>query len=166
MTRSFIALCSLIGSLAWAQSAVLPRPDLTPGEVDPAVTAAMLRNPAFIKARRHVRESEKKEIFRLYGVPWSERAKYEVDHYVPLCLGGKNSRGNLWLEPWNGQFGAHTKDRLEIFLHRRVNKGQMSLSQAQAEFLNGPWTNALAKYGIAPSGLRNTVFKVTHKAVK
>lgn len=143
----------------------LPDPNLTPGVVDTNVTAEMLRVPAFIKARRNVPVSEKKEVFARYGIPWSQHSRFEIDHYVPLCIGGVNTISNLWPEVWGGKYGAHAKDRIECFLHRRVNKGQMTLQEAQSAFLDGPWTNAFSKYGLKP-GLRTTVFKLTHKAVK
>jgi len=164
MKKLIVCLCLIACQLNAANW--LPDPKLTPGEVDPTVTLEMLRSPAFIKSRRNVPISEKKAIFRLYGVPWSERAHYEVDHYLPLCLGGKNSRANLWLEWWDGPFGAHTKDRLEMYLHRQSLKGTITLKEAQSAFLDGPWTNALAKYNIKVSGTRNALFKLTHRAVK
>lgn len=143
----------------------LPDPKLTPGVVDTNVTAQMLRSPKFIKARRHVGEAEKRLVFQRYGIPWEQHKSFEVDHYVPLCIGGQNTISNLWPEPWSGPYGAHAKDRLEVYLHRRVNKGQMTLQEAQACFLNGTWTNAYNAAGFKP-GLKQRVFTITHRPVK
>jgi len=53
-------------------------------------------------------------------------ADYEEDHFIPLEVGGhpKDPR-NLWPEPWNlwvgtNDYGAHTKDLVESFIHDEV----------------------------------------------
>lgn len=145
--------------------AILPLPSLTPGVVNTNVTAALLRSPKFIKAARSVPESEKREVFQRYGIDWSQRSKFEIDHYLPLCLGGMNTVSNLWPEHWNGIYGAHAKDRLEVYLHRKVNKGTISLQEAQDAFLKTSWTNSFVKYGLKP-GIKTKLFPLIHKAVK
>jgi len=56
---------------------------------------------------------------------------YELDHIIPLELGGcPDCEGNLWMEPWSHP-GAHEKDRVEDYLHREVCQGRMSLGEAQ-----------------------------------
>ena len=62
--------------------------------------------------------------------------KYEEDHFLPLALGGHpTDERNLWPEAWDGDWGAHKKDRLENHLHRAVcNKHveqRMMLKDAQ-----------------------------------
>lgn len=48
------------------------------------------------------------------GAPASEASQYELDHFVPLALGGNpTSLDNLWLQRWLGPWNAHIKDRLE-----------------------------------------------------
>jgi hypothetical protein len=143
----------------------LPDPKLTPGEVDPAVTLDMLRSPAFIKARRNVPESEKKEVYRRYGMdPHKPPCPCEVDHLVSLELGGSNSISNLFPQPYTGQWNARMKDRLENYLHRQVLKGKMSLSEAQNAIAVN-WTNAYVKAGFKP-GIKQRVFNVTHRREK
>jgi hypothetical protein len=57
---------------------------------------------------------------------------YEEDHFVPLALGGHpTDPRNLWPEPWEGKWGAHTKDKLETRLHRLLCTGGVNLKQAQ-----------------------------------
>lgn len=158
------ALC-LVCVLVQAQPSVLPRQDLTPGIADPSVSAEQLRHPSFIRKRRNVPLAEKKLVLQRYGIPWSQHRLYEIDHDLPLCLGGMNTISNLWPEPWAGPYGAKFKDRLEVYLHRRVNKGQMTLQEAQACFLTEPWTNAYNRAGFKP-GLKQRVFSITHRPVK
>jgi hypothetical protein len=66
-----------------------------------------------------------------YGLSDS-RANYELDHLVPLEVGGDGySVQNLWPEPYHIEFGAHIKDAFENYLHNQVCSGAMSLSDAQ-----------------------------------
>lgn len=108
----------------------------------------MLRSPKFIKGSRNVPESAKREVFRRYGIPWEQRRQFEVDHLVPLCLGGENAVSNLWPESWSGRWGAHSKDRLEVYLHKQVNRGKLSLHDAQTMIATN-WTNAFIKCGLS-----------------
>jgi hypothetical protein len=73
-------------------------------------------------------------------------ADWEEDHRVPIEAGGHpTSPQNISPEPWIGQWGAHTKDRLENFVHRAICKGQMPLADGQAIFL-GDWHLSYLKY--------------------
>jgi hypothetical protein len=58
---------------------------------------------------------------------------YELDHIVPLTLGGHPRKlANLALQPWEGERGAWRKDALEIRLQRLVCGGVLTLNEAQA----------------------------------
>ena len=84
-------------------------------------------------------ERVKIDRFAAYGIH-DALANYELDHLIPLELGGApRDVGNLWPEPWEsrgahlapaGQ-GAESKDRVENALHDDVCGGRMSLSDAQ-----------------------------------
>lgn len=69
-------------------------------------------------------------------VPQGERLSgYELDHWIPLSLGGAPSDPrNLVLQPWPE---AKRKDRLETQLHRAVCSGRVSLRDAQLRM--GAW---------------------------
>src|SRR5260370_28866183 len=57
---------------------------------------------------------------------------YELDHFVPLELGGcPDCRSNLWAEPYDASLGAKQKDRVENYLHRQACSGEISLKEAQ-----------------------------------
>jgi len=58
---------------------------------------------------------------------------YEVDHFIPLELGGSNDIKNLWLEPAEPKPGFHEKDIVENCLHYQVCFGNESLQKAQEE---------------------------------
>lgn len=56
----------------------------------------------------------------------------ELDHIMPLCLGGSNDRSNLQLEPWAE---AREKDIGEHDACRDVRAGKLSCKAARALFM-------------------------------
>ena len=57
---------------------------------------------------------------------------FELDHIVPLALGGHPRKpANLALQPWGGEHGAKRKDALEIRMHSLVCRGEVPLHEAQ-----------------------------------
>ena len=57
---------------------------------------------------------------------------YELDHRVPLALGGHpRNLKNLELQPWEGEDGAKKKDRLERKLQSLVCAEKVALRDAQ-----------------------------------
>jgi len=88
----------------------------------------------------------KAKLLSEHGLPTSDAPKYELDHFIPLALGGHpRSPDNLWLQPWDGQWGARTKDRLEVKLKNLVCKGALSLQLAR-EAIRRNWIEAFKKY--------------------
>jgi hypothetical protein len=129
--------------LAVLQSAPA-RPDLvlTPGKARP-LTQAAICGTKWGTDRRFVSESMKRHVFRAYGIPWSDRALYEVDHLVPRSIAGADDILNLWPQPWAAP-GARQKDRLEVVLGDMYCRGEISLRAAQRAFLD--WPTAYARY--------------------
>jgi hypothetical protein len=113
-----------------AAGVILPDPDLTPGATRP-VTAADLCPTAHTKLVRHVTPAQKHRVYALYGATPEPGVCCEVDHLIPLELGGSNDDANLWPQPYSPAPGAHEKDVLETFLHGAVCGGAMSLGEAQ-----------------------------------
>jgi hypothetical protein len=75
-----------------------------------------------------------------------DASRYEIDHLIPLELGGADVVANLWPQSYETPRGsAGEKDRLENFLHRQVCAGKMPLRQAQAEIATD-WLAAYQKY--------------------
>jgi hypothetical protein len=74
----------------------------------------------------------KRKLMTQAGIPWSARAEYELDHGVPLVLGGHpSSVHNLHLQPWQGPEGAYAKDAVERRVRAMVCSGQLDLLRAQ-----------------------------------
>ena len=61
---------------------------------------------------------------------------YEVDHFIPLEIGGSNDLTNLWLEPASPTPGFHQKDQLENFEHGQVCNGTISVAEAQSRMVS------------------------------
>lgn len=96
-------------------------------------------------ARRDVGEAEKRHVFAEYGIVYPPpRGAYEVDHFIPLELGGSNAISNLWPEAAKPVPGFHEKDKVENYLHRQVCSGSTSLEEARKEIT----TNWLEVYQV------------------
>ncbi|CAB4243682.1 conserved exported protein of unknown function [Methylacidimicrobium sp. AP8] len=130
---------------AVAEPPILPDPQLTPGDTFP-VSRSDVCTPGYAKKVRDVPWEEKREVLRRYGIPLADRRDYEIDHLIPLSLGGSNSIRNLWpqsrkTQPWN----ARKKDFLEDRLHKLVCSGKVDLAEAQKAIATD-WIEAYRKY--------------------
>ena len=77
-------------------------------------------------------QAEKFAVEREYGMAATYYGySIEIDHIVPLELGGSNSIANLFPEPGKGSSSYHVKDRLENRLHDLVCSGSMRLRAAR-----------------------------------
>jgi hypothetical protein len=131
--------------LAQQPTPIVPDPKLTPGDTF-EVTVQDLCVRGYTKKVRNVPAEMKREVYEEYGITSHGSGDYEVDHLIPLELGGSNSIKNLWLEshrtsPWNAQ----VKDRLEGKLHELVCNGQLDLKTAQ-QAIAANWIEAYQKY--------------------
>jgi hypothetical protein len=128
----------------------LPDPKITPGLADPTITKEIICAPGFnTKAIRSVRSARKKAIFKVYGMaPDEPPCPCEIDHLIPLGLGGSNRPRNLWPQsdstlPWN----SVVKDRLERRLHDDVCHGIIDLKAAQQEIAKDWIAAYIARFG-------------------
>jgi hypothetical protein len=116
----------------------------TPGAVLESATTDQVCRPRYTAHVRKVSARTKARVFALYGIAVHPPGAYEVDHLIPLELGGSNAIENLWPEPAPG---FHHKDKVENFLHREVCAGRMKLADAQEQIARD-WTavyEAMAK---------------------
>lgn len=113
-------------------SVARPKPELTPGANFPGVTAADVCQVGWARSHRHVELAQYLSVYSAYGVAYPEPAgSYELDHLIPLELGGSNENANLWPQPSAG-VGFHQKDALENRLHELVCAGKADLKATQA----------------------------------
>lgn len=106
---------------------LLPDRHCTPGAVFGAVTVAQICTPSYSAGVRNVSRATKRRVDHAYGQRPGRAG--EVDHLIPLELGGSNSTRNLWPERAPG---AHQKDRVENALHLSACDHRLSLRAAQA----------------------------------
>jgi hypothetical protein len=133
----------------------LPDPRCTPGGINPSITMNTLRDRRW--RTRSIRncessEAQKHAAYRWYGVHKprensNEHQVCELDHLVPLELGGADGLGNIW--PECGPDGVtlqaryfRQKDRVEDYLADQVRSGRMSLRDAQRGIATD-WTQYL-----------------------
>jgi hypothetical protein len=115
-----------------------PDPSRTPSARNPAVSQSTISETICVPGwTKTVRPSGaethriKLEMMRELNSAGS-LSEYELDHYLPIELGGcPDCLDNLWLEPYGPGPGAHEKDEVENYLHRRVCDGSMALQEAQ-----------------------------------
>lgn len=112
----------------------LPDPDCTPGDIFKNVTKEQICISGYSKTVRKVSQNMKNEVFNLYSiehpVPFGS---YEIDHLIPLSLGGSNEMANLWpksAEPFPGFFEKNVTGN---YLKEEVCAGKMALSVAQEQ---------------------------------
>jgi hypothetical protein len=88
----------------------------------------------------------KAKLLREQGLPQTDAPKYELDHLIPLALGGHPRKPeNLWLQPWDGEWGARVKDRLEVKLKTLVCAGKITLERARRAIARD-WIAAFSRY--------------------
>jgi hypothetical protein len=137
----FILVC--MTCLAVQPDQPLPDPQLTPGATLD-VTTNDICVTGYTKKIRHVPIAVKRQVYREYGAVY-RRGAYEVDHLIPLELGGSNSVKNLWPESYDIEWNARIKDELENRLHVLTCNGTVSLNEAQHAIATD-WVTAYKRY--------------------
>lgn len=133
----------LLATPAHASAPQRPNPDLTPGVIATSDPAVFCRS-GYSGVHRHTSAKTKRAVYRAYGIAPS--GDYEVDHLVPLSLGGADVAANLWPQSYvSTPFNAHVKDRLETRLLRLVCHGTLAPEQAQ-EDIRTDWIAAFRRY--------------------
>ena len=75
----------------------------------------------------------KRRLLRQTGIPLSRANVYELDHVIPLAVGGApRDPANLHLQSWAGADGATAKDAIERKLQLAVCAGRVSLADARS----------------------------------
>jgi hypothetical protein len=123
---------------------VLPDRDCSPGAINPTVTLAILKDTGFKTAclrDQATSASKKATTYSWYGISkpannTGQSQVCELDHVVPLYLGGADTLDNIWPQcgpnaaSLNNRFFKE-KDKVELYLGAQVRSGAMSLSDAQ-----------------------------------
>jgi hypothetical protein len=114
------------------------RPDrhCSPGAYYSRLTKRVICSSSFhTSAIRNVPQSEKFRVEREYGMAAAYYGRtIEIDHIVPLELGGSNAIANLFPEPGSGHANYHVKDAVENRAKAEVCTGQLSLRAVRRGF--------------------------------
>jgi len=155
--RKIVFILLLCASSAFA--ADFPDPKLTPGMVNLDLTKEVLCAPGFsTKKYRDTANAEelKTNAYARYGMVDHKgmcalvARGCEIDHLIPLELGGKTNIDNLWPQPYGTKpWNATIKDRLENRLHRLVCSDVLTLGEAQ-HAIAVDWIAAYKRYCILP----------------
>ncbi|MES2023395.1 MAG: ComEC/Rec2 family competence protein [Patescibacteria group bacterium] len=110
----------------------LPDPDCSPGAVFTDKTLEQICVRGYTKTVRNVSTNLKKKIYAEYSIAYpAPKGSYEVDHIIPLELGGSNDISNLFPESAEPMPGFREKDLVENYLHQESCAGNVALSVAQ-----------------------------------
>ena len=146
MKRAIIA--SLLACAVPALAVDRPDPTLTPGATRTATVDLICHTKT--AAVRDVSEKTKRQVYERYGLT-APRTGYcsgsegcEVDHLISLGLGGSNAVENLWPQPYQGNYNARMKDKLENRLRKMVCSGELNLETAQS-IISKDWIGAYKK---------------------
>lgn len=142
MIRHLFALAfAILASCQPAMAGDLPGPD-TPGAINPNVTQENLATTVCVPnwtttVRPPVSYTNKLKAAQMKALNLpGKMSDYEEDHRLDLACGGHpTDPRNLSPELWAGAYGAHVKDVIESYEHRRLCKGLITLAQCQAVFL-------------------------------
>ena len=132
--KTLALLLALIVGPAWSQALNL---DVTQDNIGSTICvpnwAATVRPPTAYTG------ALKRRLLKQAGLPLASSSEYELDHVVPLSLGGApRDPKNLRLQLWDGPDGAHTKDVIEWAMRRSVCKRRVTLEAAQS-CMAGDW---------------------------
>jgi hypothetical protein len=127
---------------------VRPNPNLTGGSVrvdghDVSTTCGHAK-----EHRGPISHTRRDEILIRYGLPPGTHPDYQIDHLIPLCLGGGDDLSNLWPQPRRSievKWNAKAKDRLERLMCDMVCAGHLDIATAQEAFAKD-WIAAYHKY--------------------
>jgi hypothetical protein len=118
----------------------LPDPRCTPGAVVAAALSTVCA-PGYTERVRPVPDALRRRVYESYGIARHAPREYEIDHLVPLDIGGSNAQRNLWPQPGPAY---HAKDRVEATLGHAVCEHRVPLRAAQRAIATN-WQSAPAR---------------------
>lgn len=110
---------------------ILPNPNLSPGDVL-TNNLTIICISGYSANVRDVPQKLREEVFARDNIPYPQpTGTTELDHIVPLCLGGSNDEKNLFVEFAEPRPGYKEKDKLENYLCDHVCSGEINIDYAQ-----------------------------------
>lgn len=130
----FVVASLFISTFAVAEERypVGPNPNMTPGAI--CENSKTRRYPeGIVYCERNVNTADKRAIIKAYddqlgfSIQQMDRGEFKIDHFIPLSIGGSNSKENLW--PQHRSVYTIT-DPLEQVLFEKISVA--AITQAEA----------------------------------
>jgi len=137
-----MAAAALIGVPSYA-AAQLPSSVQTPGNKSKA-SEAQVCAADFEASVKPMAKWQHDQALERYGKR-PEDFTGELDHLIPISLGGTNDPDNLWPLPANKDMGPEQKKALDAKLHELVCNKTLKLKDAQ-EAVKKDWVKAYNEY--------------------
>ena len=140
----------------------LPDPECSPGDAFPLTTIQIKGKyaqepggvivgdiciPGYSANIRDVSQKTKEAVYKKYGVVSRVTGEYEMDHIIPLAIGGTNEVANLFPQPALPKPGFHQKDMCEVCFKNMVCRGELDIKEAQ-DIMAKNWTRCLVMCGV------------------
>ena len=138
----FMAAAALIGVPSYA-AAQLPSSLQTPGNKSKA-NEAQVCAADFEASVKPMAKWQHDQALERYGKR-PEDFTGELDHLIPISLGGTNDPENLWPLPANKDMGPEQKKALDLKLHQMVCDKTIKLKDAQ-DAIKKDWVKAYNQY--------------------
>lgn len=147
---AIVTVAVAVSSSHIGPATLYPDSKLTPGAIATQSFAGLTTTApcgTYSQCHRNTSSAQKTQVEKEYPACPS---KHEIDHLIPLALGGADDVKNLWCQPevnaWNGQdFGYHAKDKLETYLVIQMKAGAIAPKDAQQCILSD-WVKCYQKY--------------------
>ena len=139
---SFMTTAVVVGVPAFA-AAQLPSSFQTPGAKGKA-NEAQVCAADFAASAKPIANWQRDQALERYGKR-PEDFTGELDHLIPVSLGGSNDLDNLWPLPSNKDMGPEQKKALEVKLHQMVCDKTITLKAAQ-DAIRKDWVKAYGTY--------------------
>jgi hypothetical protein len=139
-----MALAVMVPLHVAAQPALALNPDVHNDSINETICVAGYTKT--VRPSTSYTNGVKRLLLSRAGLSYEDKADYELDHIIPLALGGHpRSLTNLMLQPWDGEDGAKRKDKLEVKLQCLVCTGKIALQEARFAIYTD-WQAAAKKY--------------------
>jgi hypothetical protein len=113
-----------------------PNPTLTPGEIY-TDNYTLICDRYYTDLLIDDSQSFKDGVFERYNMTNPEKKQYEIDHWIPLALGGSHNISNVWPEPVTFP-GYKERDTVERYLRDQVCNHKITLTEAREKIV-GDW---------------------------
>lgn len=153
--KAGLALIAACLAASAARADIVPDPPFIGGAINPSVTQENIQSTICVRGwTQSIRPPQdytaniKAQMLEWYRLKPDAGRHYELDHLIPLALGGHpTDPRNLWLQAWGGARGAKAKDELEAAVAKDVCDGRLTLRQGQSIFVGDWYAEHVRRFG-------------------